>query len=285
MTTTPPDGLPDESPAGSSPSDGPAPETAPRRGRVTLVGGGPGDPELVTVAGMRALQEADVVVYDRLAPQACLAAARPDAKLVDAGKEPRRERTTQEAINDVIVREALAGKHVVRFKGGDPFVFGRGGEEWQACADAGIPVRVVPGVSSAIAVPAAAGIPVTHRTLTQGFTVVSGHVPPEDPRCTVDWDAIARSGTTLVLLMAVANLAAITRRLLAAGLGSATPAAVVTRGWVPGTSVLRAPLAQLAAAAADAGVTAPAVVVVGDVVDLRLAVVPGLAPVEPPATR
>ncbi len=151
-------------------------------GRVILVGGGPGDPDLLTIGGLKALRRADVVLYDHLAPLACLDEVRPGTVLVDVGKIPRGPQTPQEDINALLVEHARAGATVVRFKGGDAFVFGRGSEEWQACAAAGIPVEVIPGVSSAIAGPALAGIPLTHRGLSQSFTVVSGHVGPGPPR-------------------------------------------------------------------------------------------------------
>jgi uroporphyrin-III C-methyltransferase / precorrin-2 dehydrogenase / sirohydrochlorin ferrochelatase len=239
-------------------------------GWVTLVGGGPGDPALLTEGGRRAVRAADVVLYDRLAPLAVLAEAAPGAELVDVGKVPRGRHTPQEAINDLLVQHAQAGRRVVRLKGGDSFVFGRGGEEAQACTAAGVPVRVVPGVSSAIAAPALAGIPVTHRTLSQGFTVVSGHVPPGDPRSDVDWVAHATSRTTLVVLMGVANLHAICRTLQSAGLAPGTPVAVVTDAGSPEMRVLRAPLADIAAVSAAAGVEPPAVTVIGEVAALSL---------------
>lgn len=239
-------------------------------GTVILVGGGPGDPDLITVGGLRAIRQADVIAYDRLAPLEVLAEARPDAVLIDVGKEPRGPQTPQERINELLVDHALAGRTVVRLKGGDGFVFGRGGEEALACAAAGVPVRVIPGVSSAIAAPALAGIPVTHRTLTQGFTVVSGHVAPGDPRSTLDWDALARLGTTLVILMATTHLPAITDALTAAGLSPDTPAAVVERAGSPDMRVLRAPVADVADAARTHGVRPPAIVVVGQVAALDL---------------
>ena len=194
-------------------------------GRVVLVGGGPGPLGLLTIAGLEAVRTADVLVCDRLAPLAALEQAKPGAEVVHVGKIPRGEFTPQEQINAILVDRALAGRRVVRLKGGDNFVFGRGGEEWNACVEAGIPVEVVPGVSSSIAVPALAGIPLTHRSLTQGFVVVSGHVTPEDPRSDIDWDALARLGLTIVILMGVAALPQITARLLRAGLDPATPAA------------------------------------------------------------
>ena len=161
-------------------------------GTVVLVGGGPGDPDLITVAGLRAVRQADVVLYDRLAPLAVLDEMRPDAERIAVGKIPRGACTPQERINEILIERARAGRTVVRLKGGDNYVFGRGGEEAQACALAGVPVDVIPGVTSAVAVPALAGVPVTHRSLSQGFTVVSGHVPPGDPRSTVAWEAAGR---------------------------------------------------------------------------------------------
>lgn len=244
---------------------------------VTLVGGGPGDPGLITVSGLHAIRQADVLVYDRLAPLECLAEARPSAELIDVGKIPRGRQTPQERINEILVAEALAGKRVVRLKGGDSFVFGRGGEEWQACTAAGVPVHVVPGVTSAVAIPELAGIPVTHRSLTQGFTVVSGHVPPGDPRGTVDWAALARSRTTLVILMGVTYLPQIVAALRDAGLDAGTPAAVVASdvgpagAGRPAAHVVRGELEDVAALAVREGIEPPAVVVIGAVVALHLA--------------
>ena len=172
----------------------------PATGRVVLVGGGPGDPGLLTIAGRDALAEADVVVTDRLGPVAAIAEHAPHAEVVHVGKIPRGPFTPQERINEILVEHARAGKVVVRLKGGDGFVFGRGGEEWQECRAAGVPVEVIPGVSSATSVPALAGIPVTHRGLTQGVAVVSGHVAPDDPRSDVAWEALAAAGLTIVVL-------------------------------------------------------------------------------------
>lgn len=239
-------------------------------GTVVLVGGGPGDPGLVTVRGLAAVQAADVVVYDRLAPTAVLAYARPDATLLDVGKAPTRHRTPQDHINALLVEHALARRRVVRLKGGDNFVFGRGGEEWQACAAAGVPVVVVPGVTSAIAVPGSVGIPVTHRNVVQGFTVVSGHVSPDDPASTLDYAGLVRSRTTLVILMGMTQLRAICERLIAEGMPPQTPAAVVANGFAPDCVVLRAPVAELADAVVAAQIGPPAVVVIGDVVALDL---------------
>ncbi len=239
-------------------------------GSVVLVGGGPGDPGLMTVKGLAAVRRADVIVYDRLAPLACLEEARPEAILVDVGKIPRQRCATQESINEVLVSNATAGRLVVRLKGGDPFVFGRGAEEWLACAAAGVPVEVVPGVSSAVAVPGLAGIPVTHRGMTQGVTVVSGHLPPDHPGSTVDWDAVARSGTTLVILMGVKYLPQICERLLAASMDPCTPAAVISDGASATQRTLRAPLERLADTAERGGVQPPAVTVIGQVAQLDL---------------
>ena len=239
-------------------------------GRVVLVGGGPGPLGLLTIAGLEAVRAAEVLVGDRLAPLAALEQAKPGAEVVHVGKIPRGEFTPQEQINAILVDRALAGRRVVRLKGGDNFVFGRGGEEWNACVEAGIPVEVVPGVSSSIAVPALAGIPLTHRSLTQGFVVVSGHVTPEDPRSDIDWDALARLGLTIVILMGVAALPQITARLLRAGLDPATPAASIADGGMPSQRLVRGDLATLPAAAAAEDIGAPAVTVIGPAVSALL---------------
>lgn len=238
----------------------------PAAGRVVLVGGGPGDPGLLTVAGREALAAADVIVTDRLAPVALLPTVAPRATVIDVSKIPGGPRTEQHVINDLLVAHAAAGRTVVRFKGGDGFVFGRGGEEVEHCVGAGIPVEVIPGVSSSIAAPAAAGIPVTHRGLTQGFTVVTGHVPPGHPESTIDYAALARANTTLVLMMAVANLGAITSALIAAGMDPTTPAAVVADGCLPSQRAVRGTVATIAAAARAAGIQPPATTVIGAVV-------------------
>ncbi len=242
-----------------------------RMGVVTLVGGGPGDPGLITVAGRDAIAAADVILTDRLVPRAALAWARPDAEIIDVAKVPGGRSTDQNEINRLLIEHAKAGNDVVRFKGGDSFVFGRGGEEVLACADAGIEARVIPGVSSATAVPAVAGIPVTQRGLTQAFTVVSGHVPPGHPDSTVDWAALARSGSTLVVMMGVRTLGAITEALVSAGLDPETPAAVIAEGAMPSQRVVRADVATIPAAAQEADIAPPAVTVIGDVAALDLA--------------
>ena len=237
-------------------------------GRVWIVGGGPGDPGLITVTGLRVLREADVVVADRLAPLELLEELSQGAHVIDAAKVPGGPAMRQDHINHALVEHARAGRAVVRLKGGDPFVFGRGREEVEACLTAGVPVTVVPGVTSAIAVPAAAGIPVTHRGLSQGFCVLAGHVSPDDPRSSVDWAALARSGMTLVLLMAIDHLPAITGTLLAAGLDAGTPAAAVSDGWTRRQRVVTAPLRDLPGTVTRAGIANPAVIVIGDVAQL-----------------
>jgi uroporphyrin-III C-methyltransferase / precorrin-2 dehydrogenase / sirohydrochlorin ferrochelatase len=238
-------------------------------GRVALVGGGPGDPGLLTVRGRRLLAEADVVVADRLAPRDVLTGLGPGVEVIDAGKAPHAQHLSQEQINALLVERARAGQRVVRLKGGDPFVFGRGGEEALACARAGIPFEVVPGVTSAVAVPACAGIPVTHRGITQDFAVVSAHLDPSHPGATVDWEALAAGPGTLVLLMAVARLPEVTRELVKRGRDASTPVAVICDGTTERQQVLVSTLGQVAQDAAGRGVRPPAVVVIGEVVRLR----------------
>jgi len=236
------------------------------RGRVALVGGGPGDPGLLTVRGRRLLADADVVVTDRLGPRALLDSL--DADIVDVGKLPRGVGARQEDINQLLIEHARAGRLVVRLKGGDPFVFGRGAEELHACLDAGIPCEVVPGVSSALSVPELVGIPVTHRGRCQHFTVVSGHLPPGDPRSTVDWELLGADTGTLVLMMAVQNLSTITDALLRGGRPSSTAAAVISDGSTPAQRLLIDTLRGIAGAAQRADVRPPAIVVIGSVVEM-----------------
>ncbi|MGI5164358.1 uroporphyrinogen-III C-methyltransferase [Spirillospora sp. CA-253888] len=233
---------------------------------VALVGGGPGDPGLITVRGRQLLAQADVVVTDRLAPRELLDELAADVEVIDAAKIPYGRTVTQDRINAYLVEHARQGKFVVRLKGGDPFVFGRGGEEALHCARHGIPVTVVPGITSAVAVPSAAGIPVTHRGVSQEFHVVSAHVAPGHPESTVDWTALARANGTLVLLMAVERMALIAEALMRYGRSSDTPVAVVQDGTLPGQRALTATLATVADEMAAAGVRPPAIVVVGDVV-------------------
>ncbi|MFI5707697.1 uroporphyrinogen-III C-methyltransferase [Kribbella sp. NPDC051620] len=242
---------------------------------VYLVGGGPGDPDLITVRGRRLLAEADVVVADRLAPQPLLEELHPDVELIDAAKLPRGRSAAQEEINRLLVDRGLQGKVVVRLKGGDPYVFGRGFEEALACAEAGVPWTVVPGITSSIAVPAAAGIPVTHRGVTHEFTVVSGHIPPGHPDSLINWEALAQLHGTLVLLMAVENLPVIAATLIANGKDPATPAAAIADGTLPGQLQVKSDLAGIAEAMSAAGVGAPAIVIIGQVVDIAGLATPG----------
>jgi uroporphyrin-III C-methyltransferase / precorrin-2 dehydrogenase / sirohydrochlorin ferrochelatase len=243
-----------------------APHDDERAPGVVLVGGGPGHPELVTVAARRALSEADVVVADRLAPRELLDELSPDVELIDVAKLPRGRAAAQEEINRVIVARALDGKRVVRFKGGDSFVYGRGYEEALACTEAGVPWTVIPGLTSATSVPAAAGIPVTHRGVAHEFTVISGHLPPDHPESLVEWDAVARLTGTVVLLMAVQNLPQIADRLVTGGRDPATPVAIVSEGTMPGERTLLSTLGAVAEDMDRAGVRPPAIVVVGRVV-------------------
>jgi len=221
------------------------------------------------VRGRRTLAEADVVVTDRLAPRGVLAELDPDVEVIEAGKAPHAHNLTQEQINGLLISRALAGQRVVRLKGGDPFVFGRGGEEALACVRAGVAFEVVPGVTSAVAVPAWAGIPVTHRGVTQDFAVVSAHLDPSHPGSSVDWAALAAGPGTLVLLMAVGRLAQIAGELVKRGRAATTPVAVICDGTTPQQQVLVSTLGAVGADAAARRLQPPAVVVVGDVVRLR----------------
>jgi uroporphyrin-III C-methyltransferase len=238
-------------------------------GSVILVGGGPGDLGLLTVAGLEAVKEADVIVCDRLAPLSALQHAKPEAEIIEVAKIPRGTSTSQERINEILLEHASAGRTVVRLKGGDPFVFGRGGEEWQACASAGLPVTVIPGVSSAIAGPALAGVPLTHRELTQGFTVISGHAPPGDPASTLNWQALATANTTLVIMMGVATLQAITTELIKNGLAANTPAMTIADAAMPSQRSVRGTLADIAELTKEADIKPPAITVIGGVAGFR----------------
>jgi uroporphyrin-III C-methyltransferase / precorrin-2 dehydrogenase / sirohydrochlorin ferrochelatase len=239
-----------------------------RRGTVALVGGGPGDPGLITVRGRQFLAEADVVITDRLAPRSLLAELGPDVEIVDAAKVPRGRAMAQERINSLMIARARAGRFVVRLKGGDPFIFGRGGEEVLACLRAGIPVTVVPGVSSVGAVPASAGVPLTHRGITQEFHVVSGHLRPDDEQSDVDWRALASSQATLVLLMATEHLESIAGTLMRYGRNARTPVSVIADGTLPSRRTINTKLDAVARDVARAAIGPPAVVVVGEVVTI-----------------
>jgi uroporphyrin-III C-methyltransferase / precorrin-2 dehydrogenase / sirohydrochlorin ferrochelatase len=237
-----------------------------KQGSVAIVGGGPGDPGLITVKGRELLARADVVVTDRLAPRTLLDELPPDVEIVDAAKIPYGRAMAQEHINQALITHASDGKFVVRLKGGDPFVFGRGGEEVLACLRHGIPVTVVPGVTSAVGVPTAAGLPVTHRGVAQDFHVVSVHVPPGDPRSTVDWPALASGQGTLVLMMAVERMQSICDVLISNGRDPGTPVWVIADGTLPTQRTISSRLENVAGLVAKEGIRPPAIVVIGEVV-------------------
>ncbi|GGY49268.1 uroporphyrinogen-III C-methyltransferase [Streptomyces omiyaensis] len=243
-----------------------APARRARTPFVALVGGGPGDPDLITVRGRRLLAEADVVIADRLGPRDLLDELPPHVEVIDAAKIPYGRFMAQEAINNALIEHAKAGKSVVRLKGGDPFVFGRGMEEAQALAAEGIACTVVPGISSSISVPGAAGIPVTHRGVAHEFTVVSGHVAPDDPRSLVDWASLAKLTGTLVILMGVDKIGKIAEALVAHGKDPATPLALVQEGTTATQRRVDATLATVADVVKAEEVRPPAVVVIGPVV-------------------
>ena len=234
-----------------------------------LVGAGPGDPGLMTRRSLELIASADAILYDRLIPSGALDGARPDADLRYVGKEPGRPSMAQEGIDALLVELGLQGLTVVRLKGGDPFVFGRGGEEARALAEAGVPFEVVPGVTSGVAAPAYAGIPVTDRGGASAVALVTGHEDPAKEESALDWPALAAFPGTLVLYMGVRNLGRISERLIAAGRPADQPAAVVERGTLPGQRTVSAPLSEIAERVAEAGVRAPAITVVGPVAALR----------------
>jgi uroporphyrinogen III methyltransferase / synthase len=238
-------------------------------GIVYLVGAGPGDPGLMTRRSLELIAGADAILYDRLIPPGALDGARPDAELRYVGKEPGGAALSQEETNDLLVELGRAGKRVVRLKGGDPFVFGRGGEEAEALAAAGVPFEVVPGVTAGVAAPAYAGIPVTHRDAASAVAFVTGHEDPEKPESALDWDALARFPGTLVLYMGVKNLGLIAERLTAAGRDPQEPVAVVERGTHPGQRTVVDTLAGIAARVDAEGVRPPAITLVGRVAGLR----------------
>jgi len=235
---------------------------------VALVGGGPGDPDLITVRGRRLLARADVVVADRLAPRELLDDLAPHVDVVDASKIPYGRAASQDFINTTLIENAKAGKFVVRLKGGDPYVFGRGFEELLACAEAGVPVTVVPGISSAFGVPAMVDIPVTHRGVAHEVVVVSGHVAPDDERSLVDWAALGRLRGTLVILMGVERSRAFAAALMAGGRPVDTPVSVIQEGTTRTQRVVRSTLDKVADDIVAENIRPPAIIVVGPVVGL-----------------
>jgi len=236
-------------------------------GTVYLVGSGPGDPELLTVQAKRLLDEADVVLHDKLPGPEILAEV-PEEKREDVGKRAGGERTPQSEINERMVELAADGLDVVRLKGGDPFVFGRGGEEMQHLAAHDVPFEVVPGVTSAVAAPAAADVPVTHRDHASSVSFVTGHEDPTKPESAVDWQALADTGGTIVVLMGVGKLSEYTRELRDAGMDPATPVALVEKGTRPGQQVATGTLETIVDARDEAGIEPPAVTVIGGVAGL-----------------
>ncbi|GLW46026.1 uroporphyrinogen-III C-methyltransferase [Streptomyces sp. NBRC 14336] len=243
-----------------------APHHRTRTPGVALVGGGPGDPDLITVRGRRLLAEADVVITDHLGPRDLLAELPPSVEVIDAAKLPYGRFMAQEAINNALIEHAKQGKSVVRLKGGDPYVYGRGMEEVLALTEAGIPCTVVPGISSSISVPGAAGIPVTHRGVAHEFTVVSGHVAPDDERSLVDWPALAKLRGTLVILMGVGTIGKVAETLIAHGKSPDTPVALVQEGTTAAQRRVDATLATVAETVVAEEVKPPAVIVIGEVV-------------------
>lgn len=239
------------------------------KGIVYLVGAGPGDPKLITLKGMKCIQKAEVVIYDRLAGRRLLAYARPEAEIIYVGKSPERHTLKQDEINRLLVEKAREGKLVTRLKGGDPFVFGRGGEEAEALWKAGIPFEIVPGVTSAIAVPAYAGIPVTHRDYTSTLAIITGNEDPLKEGSSISWDKISTGAGTIVFLMGMANLSKITRRLIENGRSPQTPVALVRWGTRPEQRTLVGTLQNISEKAREAGFKNPVVIIVGKVVSLR----------------
>ncbi len=234
-------------------------------GHVSLIGAGPGDPELITVRGLRVLKEADVVVYDRLAAPELLSHARPDAELIDCGKSAGKHTMPQAEINRMLVELARSGRRVARLKGGDPFLFGRGGEEVEALAAAGVSFEVIPGVTAASGAAACCGLPLTVRGVSSSVTFVTGHEDPTKGRSDVDWEALARAGGTLVIYMGLGRLEEIVGALMAAGLSADTPAAAVRRATTSEQRIVEAPLVGIAEAAREQGLTPPALVIIGEV--------------------
>lgn len=234
------------------------------RGKVYLVGAGPGDPNLITVKGLRLIQSADVIIYDRLIPHELLSEAHLGAELINAGKAPTKHRLNQDEINQTIVQKALQDKVVVRLKGGDPLVFGRGSEEAIVCTEHGIPFEIIPGISSSYAVPAYAGIPLTHREISRSFTVITAHTSDE-----IDYEGLVQVGGTLVVLMGVKSLPTVVNNLINSGLSPFTPAASIEWGTTQHQRVIEANVVDLPQLAIEANLQTPATTIIGDVVRLR----------------
>ena len=240
-----------------------------KSGKVYLVGAGPGDPSLITVKGLACLKEADVVIYDRLVDESILSEARPEAEKIYVGKASNHHTLEQKMINHLLIQKAREGKVVVRLKGGDPFVLGRGGEEAQALAENDIPFEVVPGVSSAVAVPSYAGIPVTHRGVASSFTVVTGHKASEKGEPHIAWDKLSSGTDTLVVLMGIGNLTYVVDQLIKNNKPPSTPVAVVTEGTTPRQRCVVGTLQDIVEKVKSENLKPPSVVVVGDVVQLQ----------------
>lgn len=238
------------------------------KGEVYLVGAGPGDPELITIKGMRLIGLADVIVHDSLIGMELLDSARSDAETIDVGKRGSHHKAEQEEINKILVDKALEGKLVVRLKGGDPFLFGRGGEEAEALREAGVAVHVVPGVSSSLSVPALSGIPVTHRDLASMVTIVTGHESAIKGSGVLDWSILAKLGGTIVIMMGMSNLAKNMERLLDGGTDPKTQVTVIEKGSTPEQRIVSAEITRIADECNTMGVTSPAVIVVGKVASL-----------------
>ena len=239
------------------------------KGKVYLIGAGPGDIKLITVKGLECIQKADVIVYDRLANPRLLSYRRADAELIYVGKSPDRHTLTQDEINKVLVEEGLKGKVVARLKGGDPYVFGRGGEEGEELRKAGIEFEEVPGITSAISVPAYAGIPITHRDFTASFTVVTGHEEPGKETSNINWPRLAQDPGTLVFLMGVGNLPQIVENLVVNGKDAQTPIALIRWGTRPEQRVVTGTLENIVEVVSKAGLKSPAIIIIGQVVTLR----------------
>ena len=239
------------------------------QGKVYLIGAGPGDVKLITVKGLECIQKADVIVYDRLANPRLLSYRKPEAKLIYVGKSPDRHTLTQDEINRVLVEEGLKGNVVARLKGGDPYVFGRGGEEGEELRKAGVAFEEVPGITSAISVPAYAGIPITHRDFTSTFTVITGHEEPGKETSNINWPRLAQDPGTLVFLMGVGNLPQIVEKLVTNGKDAQTPIALIRWGTRPEQQVVTGNLANIVDIVNKAGLKSPAIIIIGQVVTLR----------------